>query len=179
VTGLELRLLGYALLAAALAGGWSTVTGWRSDSQRLRVVQQEYTAYRSTIEGYAKGEAKVRQEYADDRAATTRVRSGVPVQPVRLCVDGPGRREPAATGDTAAVGTPAAPARELQEAGGLPDPGSEGPDIAPRLYGLWDDADDLRDDFAACQRDLALLRDSWPQCPPALPERRRWWQMRR
>ena len=178
--GLPSKLAAYAIVAAALAAvgslAWWRVASWRDDSQRLRVVEREYLAYRSTIEGYAKGEAKARKEYQDDRATTADVRAGVPVQSVRLRIDGAGVCQPAAAAGTAAVGTPAAAAGELQEAGGLPAAGSEGPDIGPRLYDLWDEADDLRDDFAACQRDLKLLEDSWPQCAPAAPVKRRWWR---
>ena len=167
-------VLGAVLVAACLFVG-VTVNGWRHDSERLRVVDREYLAYRSTIEGYARGDARARKEYEDDRAATDRVRAAVPVQSVRLRGDQADRcRDPAAS-NAAPIGTPAAPAGELQEAGGLPDPGSEGPDIGPKLYGLWDEADGLRDDFASCQRDLQRLREAWPQCPPAAPERRRRW----
>lgn len=174
------RLAAYGVLLAALALAgtlaWWRVASWREAAERLPQVEREYLAYRSTIEGYAKGEARARKEYGDDRTATARVRSSVPAQSVRLCNDGARGRESPAAADTAAVGTPAAPAGELQEAGGLPAAGSEGPDIGPRLYGLWDEADDQRDDFAACQRDLKLLKDSWPQCAPAAPVKRRWWR---
>jgi len=180
MTDLPARLIAYGVLLAVFAGAattaWVTITGWRQAAERLPQVEREYQAYRTTIEGYVKGDAQARKEYQDDRAATIRVRGSVPVQPVRLRNDGAGRCEPAAPRNAAAVGAPAAPARELPDARGLPDPGGEGPDIAPRLYGLWDEADDLRDDFASCQRDLQRLKEAWPQCPPALPERRRWWR---
>ena len=180
--GLPSKLAAYAIVAAALAAvgslAWWRVASWRDDSQRLRVVEREYLAYRSTIEGYAKGEAKARKEYQDDRATTADVRAGVPVQSVRLRIDGAGVCQPAAAAGTAAVGTPAAAAGELQEADGLRGVQGQGPDIGADLYGIANDADDLRDDFASCQRDLALLRDSWPQCAPTLPAKRRWWQRR-
>ena len=144
------RLIAYGVLLAALAlagvVGWVTVSGWRADSQRLRVVDREYLAYRTTGEAYAKGDQAARKEIADARSDTDAVRRDVPVQPVRLCKSAgsvPAAVPGAAGVDGAGSG-----------AGQLPQAAREDRDIGPDLYRLADDADDLRNALASCQADL-------------------------
>lgn len=140
MTGIELRLLGYALLAAALVGGWFYVGRLQDRAEAANRLEVQYAALVAVTRERERNAAETQARYQTEleglragRAAGARV--------IRMC-DAP-RSVPAAGGTTGQPdGAPAS-------AGSVPQ--EPGRDIGPALYREADRADELSAQLRALQ----------------------------
>lgn len=140
MTGLELRLLGYGLLAAALVGGWFYLGHLQDEAEAAKGLRAQYAALVAITRERARNDAETQTRYQTeldglraDRARGARV--------IRVC-DAP---RPVPASGAAAGQSDGAPASPGQL------PAEPGRDLGPALYAEADRADELSAQLRALQ----------------------------
>lgn len=140
MTGLELRLLGYALLATALVGGWWYVGHLQDRAEAATRLEVAYSALVAVTRERERNAAETQTRY---QAELDGLRAGraAGARPIRVC-DAP--RPVPATGAAAGQSDgAAAPAGDV--------PAEPGRDLGPALYAEADRADELSAQIRALQ----------------------------
>lgn len=140
MTGLELRLIAYGLLAAGLVGGWFYVGHLQDEAREAKALRSQYAALIAITRERERNNAENQRGYLAELERLRAGRAGG-ARVVRVCNDaaaGAASGRPAGESDGAAAA-----------AGGVPPQAR--PDLGPSLYAEADRADELSAQLRALQ----------------------------